>query len=221
MQKEILKFSSTFFPVRDFLQELFFPSYCCNCGKHTEQKYICDECLGKINFLEYPLIDHNSRFYFYAVARFEGVMERAVKELKFNMLKAMKHDFSNILMEFLTKHSIEFECISYVPMTRRELFQRGFNQTKLIANEISRITKKPVFNSIKKVKNTKKQVHLSREERENNLKGAFFVDEAPSGDILIIDDVYTTGSTAKEIARAFRNKGDSKVIFVSLSRKMD
>lgn len=222
MQKEISNFLKNYLPLKDFVRELLFPSYCCICGKKTETSFICKSCREKIKYNEFPLIEHNENIYFYAIAQYEGVIEHAVKCFKFKELKALSYDFALMILEFTRNNNIDFDFVSFVPMTRLEVLRRGYNQTQLIAKSISKISGKPIYSGVTKIKNTKKQVGLGKEERVENIKGAFRLKEAPpSGNILLVDDVYTTGSTAFEITKCIGRKLNGKLFFVALSRKIE
>lgn len=222
MQKEISNFLKNYLPLKDFVRELLFPSHCCICGKKTETSFICENCREKIKYNKFPLIEHNKNKYFYAITQYEGVIEQAVKFFKFKELKALSHDFALMILEFTRNNNIDFDFVSFVPMTRLEVLRRGYNQTQLIAKSISKMSGKPIYSGVIKIKNTKKQVGLGKEERAENVKGAFGLKETlPSGNILLVDDVYTTGSTAFEIAKCLGKKLNGKLFFVALSRKIE
>jgi competence protein ComFC len=207
--------------IKKILIDFIFPPHCLVCGKETEGKNICEGCKGKIKYMEYPLIEHDGRKFFYAVTYYEGVIEEIIKKMKFHGMKTLAKDLSNILFNFIHKEQISFDFVGYVPMTRKELLGRKFNQTHLVAKEISKMFNKPLINSIKKLKTTRKQVGLTKKERKENLKNAFQMKEKVSGNILLIDDVYTTGSTAREIVKSVSRTTNGNIIFVAISRKMD
>ena len=109
-----------------------------------------------------------------------------------------------------------------VPLHRRRLWGRGFNQAILIARELSRIVGAPVAASaIKRVKRTPMLKGLSPQQRRKAVAGAFHVDRSPdlSGrTVVLIDDVLTTGSTADACARVLKRAGVERVEFVSWAR---
>jgi competence protein ComFC len=200
--------------------DFIFPPHCIICGKETKNENICENCKGKIKFMEYPLIWHDDRKYFYAITHYEGVMEEIIKKMKFNGLKSLSKDLSSILSNFIDQENISFDVVGYVPMTRKELLDRKFNQTYLIAKEISKLYNKPLIKGLNKLKTTRKQVGLSKKEREENLKNAFTLEEKIRGNILLVDDVYTTGSTAKELTKSIYGKTDGNIIFIAISRRI-
>lgn len=102
-----------------------------------------------------------------------------------------------------------------VPISEGSLKQRGFNQTEVLAKEISKHIKTKVDSkSLIRVKETPSQRELSREEREKNLLCAFQLKDnskVKGKNVLLIDDVYTTGSTSKECTRVLLEGGAQRV----------
>ena len=117
----------------------------------------------------------------------------------------------------------ECDVIVPVPLARWRLLTRRFNQSQILAAEISKLTGKPVAPfSLLRVRTTKNQVGLSRTERRRNVAGAFAV--APSQlasvagkAVLLIDDVITTGATASSAARALKKAGAARVDVLTLA----
>lgn len=211
-----MKLSSVTNVIIDFI----FPPFCILCGKETDKEYICTECKNKIRYIEYPLIEHDGRKFYYAITYYEDIIEKAIQKFKFGGVKALSITFADIFSEFIKNNDLPFDYVAYIPMTRRETLRRGFNQTYLIAREISKAFNKPLIRDIKKIKETKKQVELSRREREVNLKNVFKLSNEISGDLLIVDDVYTTGSTAREVVKTVSKKCKGNITFISLSRRV-
>jgi ComF family protein len=111
-----------------------------------------------------------------------------------------------------------------VPLHRRRLFHRRYNQAALLAQEIGRLSGKPVlFDALQRVRATPAQGHLTRAERRKNVKGAFRLDPAQKAaiegkTILLIDDVMTTGATINECARVLIDAGAKNAFALSLAR---
>jgi len=116
----------------------------------------------------------------------------------------------------------DFSLIMPVPLHPARLRERGFNQSVLLAREIARRLSIPLdFMTLKRYIYTEPQVHLGKKERASNVKGAF--DVADTGkivdrNILLVDDVYTTGSTVQECARVLVKNGASSVAVLTLAR---
>lgn len=99
----------------------------------------------------------------------------------------------------------EIDCITYVPLTKKSAYKRGYNQSKLLAKSLSKRIQTPaICGAIKRVKSGKAQKGLTGEQRIENVKGAFKVvklDKFKDKNVLLVDDVLTTGSTVDEICR--------------------
>ena len=110
------------------------------------------------------------------------------------------------------------DIIVPVPLHWRKFRRRGFNQAEFLAEELSGYTGIPLDTTlVKKKKATKSQKKLNADQRRKNLQEAFRITGNPAGKcILLVDDVYTTGSTMDVLSRAFLEKGASKVFFVTV-----
>ena len=107
-----------------------------------------------------------------------------------------------------------------VPIHKKRLKERGYNQAEIIADEIGKMTGIPVLkDKIIRTKNTVPQKALSDVQRVKNMKDAFKVSEdyTPGKNVLIIDDIYTTGTTIRHIAQIIKAKGGEKVFFLTIS----
>ncbi len=201
--------------------DIILPSHCLVCGKRTDHENICGECLSKMEFLEFPLIKHKGKAYFYAITRYEGIAASVVKLLKFERRKSIAVDISYIVSRFILDNSIDTDYIGFVPMSQAEKRVRGFNQSFLIAKAVADTLDKKLYKDVKKVVNTKKQVGLNRAKRIENMKGAFKAEIPVNGSIVVLDDVYTTGSTANELVKAMHKVVKGKIIFIAFSRKLN
>ena len=113
------------------------------------------------------------------------------------------------------------ECIVPVPLHSSKQRSRGFNQAELLAAALGQEAGLPVRRLLKKIKKTKDQKNLSKHERRKNLKDAFVIEEKELGkhipqSVLLVDDVYTTGSTLTACAMVLRSYGVDKVVFLSV-----
>jgi ComF family protein len=119
----------------------------------------------------------------------------------------------------LTIHLPQADAMIPVPLYKKKLRKKEFNHSALIARHLSDNTGIPlVLNSLVKIKDTAPQVGLSARERRNNLKNSFRVisrDGIEGRDIVLVDDVFTTGTTARECSRLLMKAG-AKNIYVLL-----
>jgi len=109
-----------------------------------------------------------------------------------------------------------------IPLEKRRLKKRGFNQAEEIAIHLAQFLEKPVLTDVLiKIKPTLDQVGLTKEEREENIKGAYLCqkpDLAKNRKILLIDDIFTTGSTMEEAASTLKKSGAREVWGLAVAR---
>ena len=107
---------------------------------------------------------------------------------------------------------LTFDAIVPVPLHWTRKWSRGFNQSLILARSVSKSTDLPLFSVLRRVKRTKDQTHLSREERLANVRGAFRVTKDVDGKkLLLLDDVTTTGATLEECRRVLAEAGAAQV----------
>jgi ComF family protein len=132
--------------------------------------------------------------------------------------------FTPWLQTILSQQQWNADMIIPVPLHWTRLFKRRYNQSALLAKSLSDMTNIPVMMSILKRKRaTQSQGHLSAKEREDNVKGAFFIpdqynDIIKDKKIILIDDVFTTGATINECAKTLKKQGASDVLVLTIAR---
>lgn len=111
------------------------------------------------------------------------------------------------------------EVILPVPMHPRKRRRRGYNQSELLAKELARLTGIPMKkDALRCVRLTADQKRLNRRDRQENLRGSFIAEQSFTvfRRVLLVDDVYTTGSTMDELSRVLKHRGVQRVYFVVL-----
>lgn len=188
-----------------------YVGYRCNiCGRPTESEHTgaCYECLNDKPFYDKIL-------YF---GLFEGVLKEALHTLKYRPLKRLSKPLGDLLQE-LDLPSNNYLVIP-VPLHRRRLLERGFNQSALIARHFARqrgLTFVP--HTLKRRLHNKPQSLLNRSERVKNVRDAFEVVNTVDGrDIILVDDVVTTGATVNECSKTLKRHGAKSVYVVALAR---
>jgi len=222
--------------------DFFVPPKCEVC-EEIGHALICDKC--KHNFISIPKpvcckcgipLDSNAYntdgscadcrktdwFFTSAIAAgvFTGELRTAILNLKYN---SMVRTLSEPLTEFLLKNITLPEDIDYlcpVPIHKKMMTIRGYNQSLLIAEQISKSKSIPVIaDLINKDIDTPLQHLLSREERQANINRAFKANTTLSNEnIAIIDDVFTTGMTVNACARALKKVHSGKVYIITIAR---
>ena len=172
----------------------------------------CDDC-GKNS---YAFDEARSPF------RYEGEAMKLIRRLKFGGQKYLAKPMSKLMADTLLRQNWRFDAVTYIPMNKNGLKNRGYNQARLLAEEISDIIQKPMFGGIVKKEGVIPQEGLDYNGRKDNVKGAFLVTEKPPGRLLLVDDVKTTGATLGEAAKTLKKAGCREVYcltFASAVRK--
>ena len=138
---------------------------------------------------------------------------RAVLSMKFHNKESYCHAFAFLIVNSILKENFPtFDFITYVPLSRESLKERGFNQAELVAKECSKLLNIPIIDTLLRIDGTPRQSSLSMNKRRSNAKRAFKGREmALSGTALLIDDIYTTGSTLSYTASLLLKMGCDKV----------
>jgi len=227
----------------DVFVDFFFPNVCVICGKNTNntKSSVCHTCIQKIDYIKsshcvtcyQPLPDggahcwqcKRTKYHFeiiIAVGKYSGILRELI--LKFKEKDFLKENLGEILLNAL-KSNLNIDKIDYivpVPLSKKREFYRGYNQAMLLAEYISGKTGKNIIvNNLIRVKNTKAQYELNREERLLNLKDVFELKEPwffKNKSIVIIDDIATTCSTLEECSRVLKKSGAKNVYGLVLAR---
>ncbi|MDX1607601.1 MAG: phosphoribosyltransferase family protein [Candidatus Spechtbacterales bacterium] len=223
--------------IKNMVTESLFPSFCYKCKKTGT--YLCNECLWQLKALYEPTCPHCD-----LRLPFGKLPPKCKSELKLNriftcglysdnalgdMIRDMKYKYARALASPLSTFALwqleqgaylntikeNADVIIPVPMHKRKLKKRGFNQAELIARHLSDIINVPVkTETLIKTNRTIPQVKTdSRKERLQNLEGVFEVsnDSVKNKTILLVDDVITTGSTMRQCAIALNSAGTKEV----------
>ena len=156
-----------------------------------------------------------------AAGAYEGLLKEAVRQLKYNNARWLVEPLVGLLAEVYHREECftGAEIIVTVPMTKRKLRQRGYNQAELLGRELSGLIKMPVQGAVAKVIDTPAQVGLGRSEREGNLTGVFkLIGSSVIGKkIIVIDDIFTTGSTLSAVSRTLTAGGAREAVGLTLA----
>lgn len=212
------------------LIRLLFPSKCVICKCHIDQSFmleICQSCYSKLPFLssvESNILKHSGIFIneTYSPCHYFGVVQHSIKQFKFQSKPSLFRFWGKIAANHLKKmtNPKDFDIIIYVPLHEKRLFERGYNQSKLLATEISKELKRPLCDkAIKRVKHTNPQSTLTKKQRETNLLDAFIAipEKVRGKKILLVDDVMTTGSTLEECSKNLKVSGAKSVTAIVLA----
>lgn len=224
---------------------ILYPKTCCFCGKVCKTE-ICEECETEIVYIKEPRckrcgkpVRYEEQEYCYDCQKKEVYYEQG-KNIWLHKGKVswsiyqFKYHNRRIYGEFYAKELFRLygECIKNwgieviipVPIHMKRKRYRGYNQAEVIANELGRLTGIPVdTKTVIRICDTRPQKELDDKERRRNLQKAFSIEKKwdASKRILLIDDIYTTGSTINAIAKMLVEKTKSKVWFLTISIGQD
>ena len=193
------------------MMSLVFPPVCGFCNTINES-YLCENCREKLKLIQKSKIDIYSskstnfieHFYLY---KYENEIRNYILNYKFKEKSYIYKTFAQILIEdeIFNKFIKKYDCIIGVPIHKKRMKIRGYNQSELIAREIAVYYKKIFYrNVLKKIKNIVPQSSLNKEQRKLNAQGAYIVEnkeKIQGKNVLLFDDIFTTGATVEECSK--------------------
>jgi len=154
-------------------------------------------------------------------AYYEGPIQKAIQDIKYHRNFGLAATFGKILAGFLDKLRWPVDIVIPVPLNTIRLKERGYNQARLLAKPIAYKHHIPLRSeALQRTRNTATQVGLSRKQRIENVNNAFVVDSAKTAgyNVLVVDDVVTTGATMNACAEALKKGKASKVFGIAVAR---
>lgn len=206
-----------------YLRALFYPERCPYCGKPVEPHDIaCPACTEKIKRKHSVIQGGALGFRCISSFVYDGKVRRAILRIKYRKRVQFIPQIAAILAEDIKSCYGEksFDLITAVPMHKKDEKERGFNQSVLLAKELSKLLDIPYADTLIKTKRTKKQHDLSFSERKTNLNGAFTLTdkELLTGKrILLIDDIITSGNTLGTCCKLLAKAKPSKICCATIA----
>lgn len=191
----------------------FIRSYCKRCGVSVVKgDEICLNCKSTNYSFEFAR----------AVFDYTGEVMNVVHKLKYNGLKFLSEPIAGFMCDCFASSNMEADIICAVPLHPNRLKERGFNQSELLARVLANKFKIPYLKLCNKVKENPSQTNLDFKHRRNNVKDVYALNPAHRKDIkgnniLLIDDVFTTGATSNEIAKVLKSAGANKVFVLTFA----
>jgi len=194
------------------------PPFCVSCGRHLEgggvEKNICPACLKvKFNF------DRA-----FSPCRYSGTIKKLIRDFKYTGNDYLEEELAGIMIDFIKEYSLpvpEMDFIIPVPLHKSRLREREFNQAQILSGRIAGEFNKMVLAQVlMRARATKTQAELGPEERLLNVENSFYVTRAElirDRNLLLIDDVLTTGATANQAAASLKGSGAKRVILLTLA----
>ena len=212
MGKEIIKIIKI---ALEALLDIIYPydNKCIICGVEGFLG-ICSKCKSEIKRV-------HQQEEIMAYGYYGGVLKKLILNLKYHKSFIAGKVLADLLCQIIIEKKLSIDCICYVPISKDSLKKRGFNQCSVLAKNISSILDIPVIDCLVKIKETKEQKLLGKEERVKNILGAFEVknkEKLFKKNILLIDDVYTTGATINECKKNIEKCNINKIYLLTIAK---
>lgn len=228
---------------KKFILNIVFPKFCFSCKK--EGNYLCEDCLAtfEISQENFCLCENPINIFaggkcrkcsskkldglYFALPYQNKKIKNLIHRFKYEpFVKELSEPLANLIITHfqLTEKQENFRdfVIIPVPLEKKRLKWRGFNQSEEIGKKLADFFQIPLFNNVLlKIKETPTQVELDGETRKENLKKVFAAENnnlISGGKILLIDDVYTTGATMEECSGILKQAGAKEVWGVAVAR---
>lgn len=206
--------------------DIVFPKFCVSCKK--EGKFLCEDCFGKIKINKNPVFIANealvfNKFFIPCSYHKNDILKKALHLMKYKFYKDLCGDLAVLLTDMFNKYPLsEGTILVPVPLHKKRLRYRGFNQSEEIAKHVSEKLNLQVVALLIREKETVSQATLNREGRLKNVEKAFTINPrispARNTPILLIDDVCTTMSTIKCAAEALQKDGFKNIMGCAIAR---
>lgn len=190
------------------------PPFCRKCGKPVPyEDYICEDCKTKTYYFDAS----------HAVCIYEGVIRECIHNFKYNANLTLERLFKDLMIGFAEKY-IDMHCFNWlvpVPLHRVKYRERTFNQSAILAVQLSKKFKTPMLkNNLLRTRSGKPQMMLPKDKRLEDIKNSFKI-KNPSllkdKSVLLIDDVFTTGATVNECSKVLKEAGARLVEVLTLA----
>jgi len=215
---------------------------CCNGECDLDNNYrICSKCKDKLTFIDksfclkcgdkigdtYDFCQYcqNNNFdfdYSRSVLCYDETSSPMIIKFKYNGQKMYKYPLSHLLFDYFKESDLVVNSVTYVPMPKKRQKERGYNQALELAQEFARLSGLPFYDFLERNEDKAiKQSTLNAKDRKENIKGtigAINKRAIKSKDILLIDDVSTTGATTSECARVLKKCGARTVCVLTVAK---
>lgn len=217
-----------------------YPPVCAGCGKQGFR--FCEDCLAEVTVLSESRCSicgnktANNSFicnecqvtpYYFSNAcswaAYGGSLREAIHALKYRQDLGLGDFFATFLVALLIEKSWQFDLVIPVPLSTTRRKQRGYNQSELFSRPIARFFSTQHSNTaLMRTRDTGEQYKRNSSERKTNLEDAFFANPAKlkAREVLLVDDIITTGATIKACSKTLLEAGAGKVLVISLAKAL-
>ncbi len=225
--------------IEAFLEMLYPRNLTCILCNNESEDELCDLCKGSIQFNIEPVCESCGRMImkssymichhckgirrYYdrglSVAVYDELSKKMIFNLKYHDKRYISHTIAKYMLDFIIKIDldIDFDVIVPVPLHQERYHQRGYNQAELIAKHLSKLSGLPMNRDLVRRKNTKPLYTLSAEERSTVLAQAFELKTPIVGNIILVDDIFTTGSTLNMCSKVLKSNGCGYILVITFA----
>ena len=217
-------------PIVSKILNLIYPQICGMCGKINKNS-LCKKCEIELKKqVENQIINNEEEIqdkYFNElmyIFKYEGQIRKLILDYKFNEKSYLYLTFVNFLLKNkkIFENIKNYDTIIPVPISKKRKKTRGYNQSLLIARKIAELTNLELMNNcLVKIKNIIEQSKLNKEDRIQNIQGVYELKNKQlieNKNILLIDDIYTTGSTVNECSKILKQGNPKKIGILVLAK---
>ena len=208
--------------------DTFFPKFCPSCGKKLQEgEVICADCLSDVEQISPKMeLSVQSKWFFdemFYRAPYKSVVGSIVRAYKYTPRPSLGDFLSDLFLEMFEQFPPSSNyCLTYVPITFKSLKEKGFDHMKKISQLLSKKARTPSLELLEVVKQKDHQVGLSPTKRRLNVVSKYDVLKEnlykTSGNIVLIDDVFTTGASVNECSKILKSCGASTVWVYTLAK---
>lgn len=220
--------------IQEKISNLLYPPICGICEKINKDG-LCPKCnlelkkQAEVNILQKEEIEENIKKEKYFeelmyIFKYEGQVRKLILDYKFNEKSYLYKTFVNFLLknEKIFENIKKYDKIIPVPISKKRNKERGYNQSLLIAEEIANKTNLGLVNNcLIKTKNIIEQSKLNKEDRQQNIQGVYSLQNErliTNKKILLVDDIYTTGSTVNECCKILQQANPKTIGVLVLAK---
>lgn len=200
-----------------WLLDLLYPPKCAFCGSllTREQTDLCPKCRAELPYAAHD-IDRGEFFRrCVSVFYYEDAVRESILRYKFHGAQSYARVYGRLLSMLLLERGVAFDVLTWVPVSRRRLRKRGYDQSRLLAEAVAREMSVPCVRTLKKTRNNPAQSTMQAfAERRANVLGVytpFNVQSFAGKRVLLLDDVITSGATLSEASRVLLTAGAARV----------
>ena len=200
---------------------VFFPERCPYCRRVLEQPAsMCESCKGQMKICRFPVFIGEELLCFSPLL-YEGLAKKAVLRFKFKNHRELSGAFGDVMAEVIAANQAMLDCVTCVPLSKGRYRERGYNQSELLARSVGQKLGIPYWELMEKWKETPAEHTLGRDMREQNVVGAYRLwrereNQIKAKNILLCDDIITTGATLRECSRILLEGGAKSVVCSTL-----